>query len=255
MPCPARFRYTRGFNTRSPCGGATYHILHFHDVLLFQHTLPVRGSDFKDYLEEQELAQFQHTLPVRGSDICHILSSLRLQFQHTLPVRGSDRNTHKWVFSYSVSTHAPRAGERLDIILSLSIFSNSFNTRSPCGGATRGPRYACAPHSSFNTRSPCGGATCSSSCADTYRLRFQHTLPVRGSDLSGSKAWRRREAFQHTLPVRGSDAIGRGQSPRGLSFNTRSPCGGATYSVKVPLFIDTSKGISRTSIRESFLNR
>ena len=38
-------------------------------------------------------------------------------------------------------------------------------------------------------------------------------------------------------------------------FQLTLPERGATYSAKVPLFIGTSKGISRTVIRESFLHR
>ena len=60
---------------------------------------------------------------------------------------------------------------------------------------------------------------------------FQLTLPEWGATLQ-CLIWHIVPMFQLTLPE-----------------------WGATYSAKIPLFIDTSKGISRTAIRESFLHR
>ena len=105
---------------------------------------------------------------------------------------------------------------------------------------------------------------------------FQLTLPEWGATLQASIPRSTNRVSTHAPRV-GSDLRNGKDTARPNRFNSRSPSGerldgkryslstavfqltlpewGATYSAKIPLFIDTSKGISRTAIRESFLHR
>ena len=59
--------------------------------VVFQSTLPARGSDANLLPNGAAIFVFQSTLPARGSDNGYITASLRTKrFQSTLPARGSD---------------------------------------------------------------------------------------------------------------------------------------------------------------------
>ena len=104
----------RYFNPRSPRGGATEYfgdgapvvgisihaphegerrvgnIINIMDIL-FQSTLPTRGSDQNFPIPLTAWTKFQSTLPTRGSDILSMhMRLLSARFQSTLPTRGSD---------------------------------------------------------------------------------------------------------------------------------------------------------------------
>ena len=128
-----------------------------------------------------------------------------------------------------------------------------FNTRSPCGER---PSFAASDlpvQLSFNTRSPCGERPTNQSNQTTL-WQFQHTLPERGATDYVRSAYFPEQVSTHA-PRAGSDSrMPYVQEPHGW-FQLTLPERGATYFAKVPLFINTSKGISRTVIRESFLHR
>ena len=134
--------------------------------LVFQSTLPTRGSDGKWFESAdtikisihaphegerralgittiEEGKQFQSTLPTRGSDVLPLmLLVVDITFQSTLPTRGSDlleRKKRKW--------------------------KRDFNPRSPRGGATAANRILGHITNHFNPRSPRGGATSKTSAS------------------------------------------------------------------------------------------
>ena len=105
--------------------------------VVFQSTLPARGSDANLLPNGAAIFVFQSTLPARGSDNGYIPASLRTKrFQSTLPARGSDRYHHQYMLLQNqvfqstlpargsdlicrylyilmrISIHAPREGER-----------------------------------------------------------------------------------------------------------------------------------------------
>ena len=152
---------------------------------------------------------------------------------------------------HPVSTHAPRAGS--DTVLhpiqyyvlmfqltlpergatpkgSFRLLLRPVSTHAPRAGSDKlGARNPFAA-ASFNSRSP-SGERHHLIASVLQRRRFNSRSPS-GERHALIAHDTRLEGFQLTLPERG-----------------------ATYSAKVPLFIDTSKGISRTVIRESFLHR
>ena len=127
----------RGFNPRSPRGGATKHYLslvgfqtvsihapHEGERLLislgafnrfvFQSTLPTRGSDFFVMSFPPVFLCFNPRSPRGGATVSSIpCAYLRETFQSTLPTRGSDMHGYKDVYQVEhVSIHAPHEGER-----------------------------------------------------------------------------------------------------------------------------------------------
>ena len=79
------------FNPRSPRGGATILISILSMIIVFQSTLPTRGSDFRQKHYHAGEVSFQSTLPTRGSDLAPRPAPARgAVFQSTLPTRGSD---------------------------------------------------------------------------------------------------------------------------------------------------------------------
>ena len=133
-----------------------------------------------DKLESAVL--FQSTLPTRGSDAdMNSLKNGENRFQSTLPTRGSDLLIKCWCKALVVSIHAPHEGERLLCIYFTSCKSR-FQSTLPTRGSdcfsfhgfalllrfqstlpTRGSDTRFAKKSrtlkSFNPRSPRGGAT------------------------------------------------------------------------------------------------
>ncbi len=126
----------------------------------------------------------------------------------------------------AVSTHAPRAGS--DVIREQFVNDLRFQLTLPEQGATRWTGAECLVLQ-FQLTLPERGATNVISGDNVY-LTFQLTLPERGATFFESILISTFE-FQHTLPERGATA----PSPQCLwsmpSFNTRSPCGGATLVV------------------------
>ena len=242
------------FNPRSPRGGATTSFLAKSVALLFQSTLPTRGSDlwqrFSAYICRANfnprsprggatcagrefcghLAGFQSTLPTRGSDII-AKSTIRakIQFQSTLPTRGSD-------VTYAAS----------------GICDNHFNPRSPRGGATptaspdfsqksfqstlptRGSDLLRVPPLQevlyFNPRSPRGGATIEGT--ETYeQYGISIHAPHEGERRGNAALKERKNDFNPRSPRGGATRSFLHHQTAFMNFNPRSPRGGATYGV------------------------
>ena len=73
-PRPHLMGGLKDFNPRSPRGGATGKCWCIAVIMVFQSTLPTRGSDALIGSIVDVCAQFQSTLPTRGSDcLMHML--------------------------------------------------------------------------------------------------------------------------------------------------------------------------------------
>ena len=104
-----------GFNPRSPRGGATIKFVKSSIVLiLFQSTLPTRGSDFNFRSFFKPDYGFNPRSPRGGATLYFFVVVLPMRmFQSTLPTRGSDPLSARWIVKGAqVSIHAPHEGER-----------------------------------------------------------------------------------------------------------------------------------------------
>ncbi len=105
-----------GFNPRSPRGGATIKFVKSSIVLiLFQSTLPTRGSDFNFRSFFKPDYGFNPRSPRGGANIIFCCGTA----------------------DADVSIHAPHEGERQRRQTEKSTRKRGFNPRSPRGGATR----------------------------------------------------------------------------------------------------------------------
>ena len=126
----------------------------------FQSTLPARGSDFSPRIMGEVSLNFNPRSPQGGATTARSRTAKaanyfnprspqggatrakrahpwRHIFQSTLPARGSDQSCAGYFSARIViSIHAPRKGERLQLIAHRNLKPN-FNPRSPQGGATR----------------------------------------------------------------------------------------------------------------------
>ena len=150
------------------------------------------------------------------------------KFQLTLPERGATGSQVERTTYLAVSTHTPRAGS--DARAFWIICASAVSTHTPRAGSDPLP-----------TKAP------------LLRQVSTHT-PRAGSDLSYHLLVATLQRFQLTLPERGATSVSR-YKHFGRGFQLTLPERGATYFAKIPLFIDTSNGISRTVIRESFWHR
>ena len=127
-----------GFNPRSPRGGATIKFVKSSIVLiLFQSTLPTRGSDFNFRSFFKPDYGFNPRSPRGGATImCQELCKLQCMFQSTLPTRGSDHTRYEAAKLNKMfqSTLPTRGSDPKPIPLPPQ--ASSFNPRSPRGGAT-----------------------------------------------------------------------------------------------------------------------
>ena len=102
----------------------------------------------------------------------------------------------------AVSIHAPREGER-QLLLGVRLIKKEFQSTLPARGSDEAAEVISAAADSFNPRSPRGGAT-PNPTIEGEAVVFQSTLPARGSDIR-RKYTATPSGFQSTLPARGSD--------------------------------------------------
>ena len=103
------------FNPRSPRGGATPPRADYtrRANLLFQSTLPTRGSDDQIRRRYKAAENFNPRSPRGGATRnCKISRDFTTGFQSTLPTRGSDDSDLISVADALISIHAPHEGER-----------------------------------------------------------------------------------------------------------------------------------------------
>ena len=157
-----------------------------------------------------------------------------------------------------VSIHAPHEGERRRCF-SRRYRSRRFQSTLPTRGSDIFKLLSSSKSSGFNPRSPRGGATLSlflypqqllvSIHAPHEGERHGHTLdeliskyvsihaPHEGERPFFNRSNTKSAEFQSTLPTRGSDGICLGGENFAISFNPRSPRGGATISTFKPFAI------------------
>ena len=107
--------------------------------ILFQSTLPTRGSDQVTFFTITYIVSFQSTLPTRGSDAIEAVGKAAdKSFQSTLPTRGSDIIVQiQGGGLVTISIHAPHEGERQrKSAFVCSISANLLNIIH-CGTVTR----------------------------------------------------------------------------------------------------------------------
>ena len=153
---------------------------------------------------------FQSTLPARGSDAGRSgISASTGGFQSTLPARGSD----------------PAAACIPDCAI-------LFQSTLPARGSDRLLWASCTSSTRFNPRSPRGGAT----HRIKYISRHNHVsihAPREGERPKIPAYTPGQRRFQSTLPARGSDGEHKIKKIEEISFNPRSPRGGATQSYRL----------------------
>ena len=199
----------------------------FDDKIIFQSTLPTRGSDQVCVRPHEKRAYFNPRSPRGGATLYDIAPEIdavisihaptrgsdhtflhreknTVQFQSTLPTRGSD----------AAKAYLPRVGREFQSTLPTRGSDESkekqwpelsdFNPRSPRGGATTSAARRRRRTKNFNPRSPRGGAT----AWRKNKTELQHIsihAPHEGERLIAKSTIRAKIQFQSTLPTRGSD--------------------------------------------------
>ena len=150
-----------GFNPRSPRGGATIKFVKSSIVLiLFQSTLPTRGSDFNFRSFFKPDYGFNPRSPRGGATYTPVLPPRGLQGFNPRSPRGGA--THRGRLRLG------RAGR--------------FNPRSPRGGATQRQHRRKICGTCFNPRSPRGGATAEKCICMQHFREFTEYYPLRHGD-------------------------------------------------------------------------
>ena len=148
------------FNPRSPRGGATLMVrLALRAPTISIHA-PHEGERLYSTVYGLHPLIFQSTLPTRGSDALLSATQIaRLPFQSTLPTRGSDclpvALKH---LVFNISIHAPHEGERRGHTATIDLFG-TFQSTLPTRGSDGTLMLALLYYTDFNPRSPRGGAT------------------------------------------------------------------------------------------------
>ena len=205
-PCKAKPR--NKVSIHAPHGGERRAVIATaNSLMLFQSTLPTRGSDSLPVLYVIRPYGFNPRSPRGGATYCFTnFCHTRHRFQSTLPTRGSDAIVDTGVaVTTMVSIHAPHEGERL-CCTALTTYALSVSIHAPHEGERPGD-----------------------TAAQNGVVSFQSTLPTRGSD----NRLRMAQAMIVAVSIHAPHEGERPHSGRGTrilrSFNPRSPRGGATH--------------------------
>ena len=194
-----------------------------NSLMLFQSTLPTRGSDSLPVLYVIRPYGFNPRSPRGGATYCFTnFCHTRHRFQSTLPTRGSDAIVDTGVaVTTMVSIHAPHEGERL-CCTALTTYALSVSIHAPhegerlCRTSGRGGSFGVSIHAPHEGERPV-------QARHNDRIQwFQSTLPTRGSDANGAYDAIARDKFQSTLPTRGSDVRAR-LMPRQFAVSIHAP--------------------------------
>ncbi len=174
-------------------------------LILFQSTLPTRGSDAANREldavivvsihaphegERRHLVVcihiqivFQSTLPTRGSDaIVDTGVAVTTMFQSTLPTRGSDQQHQLYLQpQYMFQSTLPTRGSdvfRISLIHNVCKFQSTLPTR----GSDNTAAIKLANNFCFNPRSPRGGATAEKCICMQHFREFTEYYPLRHGD-------------------------------------------------------------------------
>ena len=196
---------------------------------MFQSTLPTRGSDFygKPFVL---LPWVSIHAPHEGERPLEIYSHLSAQkgFNPRSPRGGATRFCHYREVSYGVSIHAPHEGERRGRTMT-QYADADVSIHAPHEGERRCIFCGFGCHHDVSIHAPHEGERPCPILPFAALYRFQSTLPTRGSDVPYCSIYGEIQEFQSTLPTRGSDiSFAMRAKQRRMSFNPRSPRGGAT---------------------------
>ena len=202
-----------GFNPRSPRGGATIKFVKSSIVLiLFQSTLPTRGSDFNFRSFFKPDYGFNPRSPRGGATfVLRRLLAADVVSIHA-PHEGERRTARQIRLTGDVvSIHAPHEGER---------HRPAGQGNSPCTVSIH------APHE--GERHYRGGL-------DRPLIMVSIHAPHEGERPHSVASRVYMSQFQSTLPTRGSDQFIIGKVRPKMRFNPRSPRGGATFACRCVL--------------------
>ena len=153
-------------------------------LVIFQSTLPTRGSDNILHVTKQ-LNSISIHAPHEGERLNGIFYlAIFRGFQSTLPTRGSDAAAD-WAL----------------------VRQPHFNPRSPRGGATWMRHGVAAKSKRFQSTLPTRGSDRALMTAILLAMAFQSTLPTRGSDLSTFMSSVFRRYFNPRSPRGGATPI------------------------------------------------
>ena len=124
------------FNPRSPRGGATGVRQGEAALVIFQSTLPARGSDLCPCGLARRRGYFNPRSPRGGATGLAVKQHISTSFQSTLPARGSDEEAEAKAAKATKfqSTLPARGSDQMRVGCRGSLYH--FNPRSPRGGAT-----------------------------------------------------------------------------------------------------------------------
>ena len=148
---------------------------------------------------------FQSTLPTRGSDIIIYSIIKRSQnFNPRSPRGGATYGQYATAATQQISIHAPHEGERLPERLPPEK-STLFQSTLPTRGSDRTNSALCCSILLFQSTLPTRGSDPMGPTTSQIWRIFQSTLPTRGSDVVHKVLFGQPAIFQSTLPTRGSD--------------------------------------------------
>ena len=125
-------------------------------------------------------------------------------FQSTHPLRGATRQATDWIFTNTISIHAPLAG--CDVNRTKTLFRTvHFNPRTPCG-VRRNNGKSTFIDTIFQSTHPLRGATSIIIVIYPFQLISIHA-PLAGCDLPCGMKKRLTKLFQFTHPLRGATQL------------------------------------------------
>ena len=240
MAC-GQLRAGRGFNPRSPRGGATFiDRSKMSDTGRFNPRSPRGGATSLSSMSRCLRVMFQSTLPTRGSDTAPGRScDTAPTFQSTLPTRGSDdADKLLAMYTFDVSIHAPHEGERRQCPARL-LWLGRFQSTLPTRGSDHYLALSACLARLFQSTLPTRGSDDRTATPRGRGRGVSIHAPHEGERPIGGIASHCGDMFQSTLPTRGSDLTSAARRRRRTkSFNPRSPRGGATAVPKTSAQID-----------------
>ena len=206
-------------------------------LIVFQSTLPTRGSDANPSLGVSIKIEFQSTLPTRGSDGYDMQGNIgQLDFNPRSPRGGATRGKSPRGSKKNISIHAPHEGERPAAAPPPWAGLWDFNPRSPRGGATLLIISACGCVDGISIHAPHEGERPNLYDADLRGANFNPRSPRGGATLLSPTLLSPTKDFNPRSPRGGATFVRALDSQRDADFNPRSPRGGATVYTDVSHF-------------------
>ena len=219
---------TEYFNPRSPRGGATaphnqviqavrisihaphegerHHMMQYLLLrLLFQSTLPTRGSDGKSTVHRVKRSHFNPRSPRGGATQLLLHRGWDYGISIHAPHEGERPSIYPvYLEQYNISIHAPHEGERHKALYS-PVRPFGISIHAPHEGERRHCKPRLLSGCCISIHAPHEGERPFYLRRMKHSTSFQSTLPTRGSDCAICMRQPFSILFQSTLPTRGSD--------------------------------------------------